>query len=478
MEATHEGQRSGEEGSRQGPETGREEFQPRLPSAERKAELIKALLPETHEPYTDKYFLRSEQILREQGLNPFVRAQVFIRKGEAELRGMDEALAMIDKYTDLIDNGGRVFALEDGDYIENKETVMVLEGRIQDLIGLETMYLGVIAGETTIANGGQSPDLQSVEAKMKEIVEIAGGRDVFYMGARHWRYDSDRALAAAAIAGGAAGASTDIGAEVAGLKGMGTIPHALENIMAWRYGADRAVVEATRAFDAVMDPAIPRIALIDYNNREISDSLTTARELNGALNGVRVDTCGENVAQGAIPHEAVLKSLLDSLASGDEIDLVELEEVAEQNAPGSFDIQEVHRWIDTATTIHESGIEISDQDLQYWAGTGVTISGVFALRQGLDLAGNSDVDIILSSGFGKKEKVEAFVRAEEILGAKLFEALGVGGLYDARMSTMDIVAVADEAADLDDNPFSKIGRTYQPNAKLKLMRGEPIDPIH
>jgi nicotinate phosphoribosyltransferase len=364
-----------------------------------------------------------------------------------------------------------VYALEDGTHIDNKETVMVLEGRIQDMIGLETMYLGVIAGETTLANGGSEPDLQSVEAKMREIVDLVDGRDVFYMGARHWRYDTDRALATAAFAGGAAGTSTDIGAEVVGKKGMGTIPHALENIMAWKHGADRAVVEATKAFNEAMDPAIPRIALIDYNNREISDSLTTAAELKGDLSGVRVDTCGENIAQGAIPHEAVLNYLLSAVAE-ENVSLEKIEELAESNAPGSFDVQEVHRWIETATAIVDSGLEIAQEDMKYWVGTGVTISGVYALRQALDSVGREDVDIILSSGFGKAEKVQAFINAEELLDTDLFDALGVGGLYEARMSTMDIVAVADQIEDLDSSPFSKVGRDYLPNPKLALVRSE------
>ena len=38
-------------------------------------------LPEDYKPYTDKYFLYANQILKAEGLNPFVRAQIFIRKG-------------------------------------------------------------------------------------------------------------------------------------------------------------------------------------------------------------------------------------------------------------------------------------------------------------------------------------------------------------------------------------------------------------
>jgi hypothetical protein len=84
-----------------------------LPLNER-VEALKLKLPESFEPYSDKYFLRTHEILSQEGLNPWVRAQVFIRTGPGEVRGVDEAIAVIDKYSDFRANGGKIFALSEG----------------------------------------------------------------------------------------------------------------------------------------------------------------------------------------------------------------------------------------------------------------------------------------------------------------------------------------------------------------------------
>ncbi len=372
------------------------------------------MLPENHEPYIDKYFLRANQILKAEGLNPFVRAQVFIRKGPGKVYGIDEALEIIDKYSDLGKNGGRVFSLREGSEYDPKETLMVIEARVQDIIELETMYLGVLAAETTKANDHYDVDPEKVRENMRAVVDAAQGKPVSYFGARHWRYDMDAEIARAAYEGGAESCSTDIGAATFGQKGMGTIPHALENVYAWKYGYRCAVKQSTLAFDRVIEKEVPRIALIDYANKEIEDSLATATALEGRLFGARVDTCGENIAEGAREGER-----------------------------------------------------------KYWNGNGVTISGVYALRMALDEYKHEDMKIFLSSGFGNVEKVKAFVEAEKELELKLFDALGVGGVYDARMSTMDIVAVGEDRENMQD--MAKIGREYKANERLELRIGDQND---
>ena len=67
----------------------------------------------------------------------------------------------------------------------------------------------------------------------------------------------------------------------------------------------KGVVEATKAFDRVINPAVPRIAWVDYNKREVRDTVDTAKALREKaletrLYAVRVDTCGENIAEGGI----------------------------------------------------------------------------------------------------------------------------------------------------------------------------------
>lgn len=410
-----------------------------LPKIENRVEALKLILPEDHKPYTDKYFLRTNEILKADGLNPWVRAQVFLRGGPGEIRGIDEAIAIIDKYSNIRQNGGKVYAKEEGEIFEPLESVMIIEARVQDIIELETMYLGVIAGETRKSSLGVAElDTDKIKERMQAICLSAEGRPVYYLGARHARWDEDSIISKAAFAGGAAGASTDIGAAHGDLLGMGTIPHALENIYAWIYGKDNAVVESTKAFDRVIDKAIPRIALVDYNNREVGDSVAVARALEGKLSAVRVDTCGENVAQGAfekiedVPLDHPLRKILDKIPA---------------------------------------------QDVPFWFGRGVTVSGVFAIREALDHAGFDDVQIVLTSGFGKLEKDEAFRRANELLkwelgSTSIYQQWGVGKIFPSCTSTMDLTAVSDSPNDLDEHELSKVGRPARPNPSLELRLGE------
>ncbi|RIL06726.1 MAG: hypothetical protein DCC75_10610, partial [Proteobacteria bacterium] len=269
-------------------------------------------------------------------------------------------------------------------------------------------------------------------------VEAAGGRLVVYFGARHWRWDQDAAISQATFNAGVATSSTAAGASLVSRRPVGTIPHVLENVLAWRYGKERAVVESTKAFDREIDPEIKRIALIDYNNREIDDSLAVAEELGERLYGVRVDTCGENMAQGALTSPEDPKA-------------------AEWRAQGLFLPEASHR------------------HAKYWYGSGVTITGVFALRRALDSAGFKNVQIILTSGFGDQQKVLAFREAERLLGIKLFESLGVGGFYESRAAKMDIVMVGEDRNSL--TPISKAGRGLKPNPAMKLRLGEEPDNL-
>lgn len=367
-------------------------------------------LPQRYEPYTDAYLLRALEILRKEKLNPFVRAQLFIRDGPGKLGGMREAILILKKYSKLEEHGGSIFSLQDGDTYDSEETIMLIEARIQDIVALETMVLGVVSTETTIVNDGNTIDFIQIEKRMQQTVALAGKRPVVYFGARHSRYDLDEAISKAAFVGGASDASTDVGAAVVGKRGVGTIPHSLECIFAWKYGYENAVLESVKAFDRHMDPLVPRVALVDFRNHEIDDALLVARYFGEKLHAIRVDTCGENYMQG----------------------------VQKVNSKGKR---------------------------KYWNDSGVNIAGIALLRKALDGQGFKSITIMLTSGFGDIAKVKAFVEAEKELGVRLFDSLGVGNLFRARAVTMDIVGVGETAENII--AISKTGRKYKPNQRLK-----------
>ncbi|MFC1723965.1 nicotinate phosphoribosyltransferase [Nanoarchaeota archaeon] len=374
--------------------------------------------------FADKYFLRTNQILKGEGLNPWVNMQVFVRNGPGKVAGVDEAIDLITANSDIESVGGRIYAKSDGQQYTPKETQMNIIAPIQSIVELETVYLGVISAGITLENSGSEPDLASITRNVAQVVDLTGGRPVFYFGARHWHYNADADISAAAFRGGVAGCSTDAGAAAQGQLGMGTIPHVLETIMAHKYGRGNAVAMATLAFDRHIDPNVPRIALPDYDNHEISDTIQTAQVLRKGdgqtkkLDGVRIDTCGENIAEGG-----------------------------------------------------RAG------DRRYWEGPGVTVTGVYALRSSLNQAGERDSQLGLSSGFGDIMKVTAFNEGERVFGVRLYDFVGAGFLDHVRTATADVVAVGDspDAVDFytgpvqEENIFHKVGRPPSPNYTLERI---------
>jgi nicotinate phosphoribosyltransferase len=337
-----------------------------------------------------------------------VRAQVFLREDVGSVSGLHEAIGMIRKYSNFFANGGRIFSLQDGDSAQNKEVIFQLEGRIQDVILLETVLLGIISSRTSEGQGIKL-DFEGIEKRVKAIIALVGARPVYYFGARHWHYLQDAMISKCVIKAGALSCSTPNGATEADVYAVGSIPHALQVVFAWKYGYSLASVESLRAFDELISQDVPRVALIDFTNQEIDDALSCARALGNKLSAVRVDTSGDCIMQGADP----------SVSS------------------------------------------------DWSTGHGVTVSGVQALRTSLDENGFSFVNIMLSSGFGDLRKVKRFLDAEKDLGMILFNSLGVGNIFNCVVATMDIVGVGQDLSSI--TPIAKAGRGFQSNSRLKLQ---------
>ncbi|MCF7861717.1 nicotinate phosphoribosyltransferase [Candidatus Woesearchaeota archaeon] len=352
-----------------------------------------------HRPYTDKYFLRSKEILLAEDINPIVTYQVFFRKTGC-IFGIEEAVNFIRDAADYGKFNVKINALSEGDEFTANETVMFIEGRLIDLIDLETVYLGIISARTSERNDLTTVDLDSVRRKAKQIKDICKDKQLMYFGARHWHYSMDKEISKAALDAGFDACATDIGAMTHGNNGVGTIPHALVIAYGAKFGKSTATLRAARAFDNIIDKKVPRIALIDTFNREIDDSISVADAIPNIW-GVRIDTAGEIFGQGC---------------------------------KGNM----TNKFID---------------------GPGVSVELVKNVRFALDKAGHKSVNIVLSSGFGNVDKLKTFVHAEQEYG-RLFESIGIGGLYNSRIATADIVKV-------DGKEFSKTGRSFKANPRLR-----------
>ncbi len=232
--------------------------------------------------YSDKYFVRAQEILLADHHRPRVTMQVF-GKTHAFLGGMDEAVAILKlcavEWEDLV-----VHALFDGDEVEPWETVMLIEGPYDAIAHLETLYLGVIARRTKVGTN------------TRRVVEAARPKEVMFFPARHDHWLVQTGDGYAAHVAGAIGVSTDAQASWWGSEGVGTVPHAL--IAA--YGGD--TVLATRKFAEHMPESVRLITLVDFDNDSVGTSLACARAVGTRLYGVRLDTSETMVDKSVIPQ--------------------------------------------------------------------------------------------------------------------------------------------------------------------------------
>jgi nicotinate phosphoribosyltransferase len=218
---------------------------------------------------TDVYFIRGRQVLEAEGENPHVVAEIRAsslprRWPWAVLAGLDEALALLEG------RGVDVEAIPEGSVFAPEEPVLVLSGPYLEFGLLETALLGLLCQATGVA---------TVAARCKLA---AAGRPVYSFGARRMHPAVSPMIERAAYVGGCDGVAAIKSAEEIGLTPVGTMAHAVILIL----GEERA----WRAFDRIMEPEIPRVALVDTFQDEKFGALAAARVLGDRLWGVRLDT--------------------------------------------------------------------------------------------------------------------------------------------------------------------------------------------
>lgn len=231
--------------------------------------------------YTDAYFMRARDVLRQDKRPPTVLMQ-FTGKDEGWVSGVDEAIAMLklcaDDWSVLT-----VQALYEGDRYESWDTVLTIEGPYDNFGFLETLCLGVLGRRTRICTNA------------KTLCEAAQSKPVMFFGARDDVYATQPGDGYAAMVGGVKLVSTPAQASLFGGTAVGTIPHALIAAL----GGD--TVKATKRFAEAIQ-GVDVIALVDYDNDCVKASLDVARAFDGQLWGVRLDTAENMVDKSIIPQ--------------------------------------------------------------------------------------------------------------------------------------------------------------------------------
>jgi nicotinate phosphoribosyltransferase len=291
--------------------------------------------------YSDKYFINIANMLTQlaaegytyQGEHPHlplgyshkgiavgdmeVEMQIFTRRpGVTVVVGVDKALTMLrhcagywegERFVETWDQL-EVWAVHDGSLVRYEgdplqvQPVMRIRGRYRDFAILETPILGILTRSSRVATN------------VYETLIAARGKPVLFFPARFdlhevqaadgyayniavQRYNMDYASTLGPFI------STDAQGDWWGGSGGGTVAHAA---IACFLG-DTA--EAMLAFARLMPPHVPRIALVDFNNDCVQDSLQVCRAMfqkymealesgdeEGAIRyrlyGVRLDTSG------------------------------------------------------------------------------------------------------------------------------------------------------------------------------------------
>ncbi len=228
----------------------------------------------------DIYFVRTVDILREEGLNPSATMEVFTSRAGI-LCGIEEVRALLAEALPEVNR--EVWALAEGETMAAKEVVLRITAPYQSYGVYETSIIGILAHCSGWATAA------------RECVAVAGGIPLISFGARHVHPSVAGVMDYSAVVGGCVGCSSIAGARLAGVTPAGTMPHALIIVVG-------DTVKATMLFDKHMPPEVSRVSLVDTFKDEAEESLRVAEALGEKLQSVRLDTPGE---RGRVTAELV-----------------------------------------------------------------------------------------------------------------------------------------------------------------------------
>ena len=212
---------------------------------------------------TDIYFIRTEEALKDDDLNPPVVMEVTATSmpdAWAVFCGLADVITLLDGIPVTVD------AMPEGTVFYPNEPVLRITGKYRDFCRYETAILGFLCHASGIATAAA------------HIRLAAGDRPVFSFGSRRQHPAIAAMIERAAWIGGVDGVSNTSAPE--GMPVVGTMPHAF--VMCYKKPED-----AWRAFDRSAPKSVPRIMLCDTWCDEKSESLRAAE---CGATAVRLDT--------------------------------------------------------------------------------------------------------------------------------------------------------------------------------------------
>lgn len=220
--------------------------------------------------YVANYFFIAEEIIKKFKPDVIVTMQFFQRKNDVILAGIDEALRFLEENTDTTKY--TIKYLPEGTLINNLDVVLELEGKYEEFGIFEGVIDGILARSTSIATN-------SYHCK-----KAANGKQVIYMGDRGDHYINQEIDGHAVEVGGLVGHSTMAGSRNNPDVIFGSIPH----VLIQHFKGD--LLAAMICYKKLFPEEKELIALVDYSNDVIKDSLIVLEAFGQQLHGVRVDT--------------------------------------------------------------------------------------------------------------------------------------------------------------------------------------------
>ena len=232
--------------------------------------------------YDAVYFNRIKEILLKEKNLKRVTIQIFQRKKGSILCGVEEVKELLKEATGFYEKDKWINKSEeletksllDEDRLMSFETVIHITGPYAFFAHLESIYLGILARRTLLATN------------MRNCVEAARGKSVIFFGDRFDYFLNQAGDGYAARIGGASAVCTEAMQEGFGKKPVGTIPHSLIAIN------DGDINKAAELFYKYF-PDTNLIALVDFNNDCVRDSVAAAQKFGKKLWGVRLDTAAD-----------------------------------------------------------------------------------------------------------------------------------------------------------------------------------------
>lgn len=315
--------------------------------------------------FSSVYFLKSRDIVKKHKPDTTVTMQ-FFQKSEAVLCGSDEAIALVKTFAEDPESLA-IHALKDGDKISPYESAMTITGPYQNFGFLESLIDGILGRRTSVATNVYNV----VHAASRSGIK----KPVMFMGDRDDHFTQQAGDGYSAFIGGSTAQSTHAMNEWWGKAGVGTMPHSLIQLF------DGDVVAAAKAYHEEY-PEDDVIALVDYNNDVITDTLRLAHEFGEKLEGVRVDTSKALVDQYFWRHPGELGTF-DPRGVNPELIFALRHALDEEGfghvkivASGGFDYEKIKLFEDAQVPVDMYGIGRSLLDIDIgFTGDNVLLNG-------------------------------------------------------------------------------------------------------